>query len=158
MNGLILARFDNFDLVLLTPNGRRETHLMALEFMKNSCSVSSCSAVTTSDLCARVHIPATDMEYDEDHITSSTIVATSNILESSFLTNNARDMSVPRLPKQEATKVDISSHCAIPLLHHAHPQKTIPNSIKPGQTMSDQDLRSNSEINVVQQSVERAQK
>ena len=85
MNGLILALFDNFDLVVFTPNGRRETHLMALEFMENSSSVSSCSAVTTSDLCARVNIPATDMEYDEDHITNSTTPAKSNILESSFL-------------------------------------------------------------------------
>ena len=85
MNGLILALFDNFDLVVFTPNGRRETHLMALEFMENSSSVSSCSTVTTSDLCARVNIPATDMEYDEDHITNSTTPAKSNILESSFL-------------------------------------------------------------------------
>ena len=82
MSGLILARFDNFDLVVFTPNGRRETHLMAIEFMENSSSVSSCSAVTTSDLCARVYIPATEMEYDED----STTAAKSNILESSFLT------------------------------------------------------------------------
>ena len=99
MNGLILARFDNFDLMVFTPNGRRETHLTALEFMENSGSVSSCSAVTTPDLCARVHIPATDMEYDEDHITNSTTAAKSNILESSFLTKNALDMSVPRLPR-----------------------------------------------------------
>ena len=64
-------------------------------------------------------------------------------------------MSVPRLPKKEAAKVDISSHCAIPLPHHTHPKKSIPNTIKPGQTM---DLWSNSEINAVQQSVERTQK
>ena len=130
MNGLILARFDNFDLELFTLNGR-ETHLMAFEFMENSGRVSSGSAVTTSDLCARVHITAADMEYDEDHITNSTTATKSNILESYFLTNNARDMSVPRLPKQEAAKVDISSHCVIPLLHHTHPKKPIPNTIKP---------------------------
>ena len=83
---MILARFDNFDLVVFTPNGRRETHLMALEFMENSGSVSSCSAVTTSALCARDHIPAIDMEYDENYITNSTTAAKSNISESSFLT------------------------------------------------------------------------
>ena len=37
-----------------------------LEFMENSGIVSSCSDVNTSELCARGHIPATDMEYDED--------------------------------------------------------------------------------------------
>ena len=43
VNCLILAWFANFDLVVSMPNGRRETHLMALEFMENSGSVSSCS-------------------------------------------------------------------------------------------------------------------
>ena len=64
-------------------------------------------------------------------------------------------MTVPRLPKQKAAKVDIYSHCAIPLLHHKHP---IPNTINPGETLSDQDLWSKSEINAVQQSFKRAQK
>ena len=64
-------------------------------------------------------------------------------------------MTVLRLPKQKAAKVDIYSHCAIPLLHHKHP---IPNTINPGETLSDQDLWSKSEINAVQQSFKRAQK
>ena len=34
--------------------------------MENSGTVSSCSNVNTSELCARGHIPATDMDYDED--------------------------------------------------------------------------------------------
>ena len=36
-------------------------------------------------------------------------------------------MTVPRLPKQEAAKVDFSSHCAILLLNtHTHPKVHIP--------------------------------
>ena len=57
--------------------------------------------------------------------------------------------------KKKAAKIDIPSHCTIPLLHHTYPKKPIPHTIKPGQTM---DLWSNSEINAVQQSVERTQK
>ena len=34
--------------------------------MENSGIVSSCSDVNTSELCARGHISATDMGYDED--------------------------------------------------------------------------------------------
>ena len=64
-------------------------------------------------------------------------------------------MTVPRLPKQEADKLDIYSHCAIPLLRHTHP---IPNIIKPGETLTDQDLWSKSKINAVQQCLKRAQK
>ena len=67
-------------------------------------------------------------------------------------------MTVPRLPKKEAVKVDVYSHCAIPLLHHTHLKNPIPNTIKPAVTVSDQDLRSKSEINAVQQSLKRAQK
>ena len=67
-------------------------------------------------------------------------------------------MTVLRLPKQEAAKVDFSSHCAIPLLNtHRHPKIHIPNIMKPVQTMSDQDLWSKSEIKALQQSVKRAQ-
>ena len=77
MNGLILAWFDNFDLVVFMLNGRCETHLMALEFMENSGSVSSCSDASTSDVCARGRIPATDIEYDKGH-TSSTTAAKSS--------------------------------------------------------------------------------
>ena len=67
-------------------------------------------------------------------------------------------MTAPLLPKQEAAKVDIYSHCAIPLLHHTHPENPIPNPTKPAVTLSDQDLWSKSEINTVQQSLKRAQK
>ena len=134
MNGLILAWLENFDLVVFTPNGRHETHLMALEFMEISGSVSSCSDVTTSDCCARGHILTTDMVYDEDH-TNLTTAAKSSIDEGSFLVKIDSDITVPRLPKQEAAKVDIFSHCAIPLLHHTHPKIHIPNTIKPGQTL-----------------------
>ena len=81
-----------------------------------------------------------------------------SLVESRFLTKNAGGMTVPLLPKQEAAKVDIYSHCAIPLLHHTHPKNTIPNTIKPAVTLSDQDLWSKSEINAVQQSLKRAQK
>ena len=69
------------------------------------------------------------MEYDEDH-TNSTTARQSSIVESSFLTKNAGAMTVPCLPNQEAAKVDIYSHYAIPLLNHTHP---IANTIKPGQ-------------------------
>lgn len=34
--GLISAWFDNFDLQVLTPNGNRETHCMAVEFTQHS--------------------------------------------------------------------------------------------------------------------------
>ena len=73
------------------------------------------------------------------------------------MTKIADNMTVglPRLLKQESAKVDIYSHCAIPLLHHTHP---IPITIKPGDTLSAQDLWSKSEINAVQQSLKRAQK
>ena len=67
-------------------------------------------------------------------------------------------MTVPLLPKQKAAKVDIYSHCAIPLLYHTHTQKPIPKTIKPAVTLSDQELWSKSEINAVQQSLKRAQK
>ena len=67
-------------------------------------------------------------------------------------------MTVPLLPKQEAAKVDIYSHCAVPLLHHTYPKNTIPNTIKHAVTLSDQDLSSKSEINAVQQSLKQAQK
>ena len=79
-----------------------------------------------------------------------------SIVASSFLTKNAGGMTVPLLPKQEAAKVDIYSHCAIPLLHHTHPENPIPNTTKPAVTLSDQDLWSKSEITTVQQ--KRAQK
>ena len=46
--------------------------------------------------------------------------------ESNFLTKLAGDLTVPRLPKLEAAKVIIYSHCAIPLLHHTHPKKQYP--------------------------------
>ena len=63
-------------------------------------------------------------------------------------------MTVPRLPKQETAKVDFSSHCAIPSLNtHTHPKIHIPNTVKPAQTMSDQDVWSKSEVKAVQQSV-----
>ena len=42
--------------------------------MENSGGVSSWSDVPTSYLCARGHIPATDMEYDEKY-TNSTAAA-----------------------------------------------------------------------------------
>ena len=64
-------------------------------------------------------------------------------------------MTVPLLPKQEAAKVDIYSHCTIPLLHHTHSKKPIPDTIKPAVTLS---VRSKSEINAVQQNLKRAQK
>ena len=72
VNDLILAWFDNL-------NGRSETHLMALKFMENSVSVSSCIDVTTSDLCARGHVPATDIEYDEDHTNWTTAAKPSSL-------------------------------------------------------------------------------
>ena len=45
MNDLILAWFDNFHMVVFTPNGRRETHLMGIEFVGNAGSVISVSVV-----------------------------------------------------------------------------------------------------------------
>ena len=50
---------------------------MALEFIENAGSVSSCSDVTTPDVCARGLIPATDIEYDEDHTNSTTAAKSS---------------------------------------------------------------------------------
>ena len=58
-----------------------------------------------------------------------TTAVKSSIVQGSFLTKNDGDMSVPRRPKQEAAKVDISSHCAIPLLNHTHFKIHIPNTI-----------------------------
>ena len=52
---------------------------MALKFMENSVSVSSCIDVTTSNLCARGHVPATDIEYDEDHTNWTTAAKPSSL-------------------------------------------------------------------------------
>ena len=37
--GLIFGRCDNFDLLVSTPNGRRETHAMATEFQMHPAGI-----------------------------------------------------------------------------------------------------------------------
>ena len=61
-----------------------------------------------------------------------------SIVEGSFLTK--------MMVTCTSAKVDISSHCAIPLLNHTHFKIHIPNTIKPDQTISYQNLWSKSEI------------
>ena len=40
----IFGWFDNFDLLVCTPNGRRETHAMAIEFQQHPSGVLECGS------------------------------------------------------------------------------------------------------------------
>ena len=58
--GPIFCWFDNFDLLVCTPNGRRETRVMAIEFQQHPSSVLECGSakagllnLTIPRLCKR---------------------------------------------------------------------------------------------------------
>ena len=42
--GPIFGWFDNFDLLVCTPNGRRETHAMAIDFQQHPSGVLECGS------------------------------------------------------------------------------------------------------------------
>ena len=71
-------------------------------------------------LCVLVcgNILAVDM--GNDH-TNSTTVITYSFAASRFPTKNAVDLTVSRLSKRKAAKVDIFSYCSIPLHHYTYP-------------------------------------
>ena len=42
--GTIFGWFDNFDLLVFTPNGRRETHAVAIEYQQHPSGVLECGS------------------------------------------------------------------------------------------------------------------